>query len=104
MGGNYIVVTDLHRSAATQYAQAFGDPLPQLPLSAKLQRVFETGEPVISDFFRCSRYRQSAITLEVPVFSNGRSSTRWQWASLPIVLAIFCAGKIFARLDHGDLR
>jgi hypothetical protein len=49
----------------------FGDPLPQLPLSAKVRRVFDTGEPVISDFSLLP-ISQSAITLEVPVFSNGK--------------------------------
>jgi signal transduction histidine kinase/ActR/RegA family two-component response regulator len=72
MGGNYIVVTDSTGQQRLNTLKPFGDPLPQLPLSAKLQRVFDTGEPVISDFFVAPDIGQSAITLEVPVFANGK--------------------------------
>jgi signal transduction histidine kinase/ActR/RegA family two-component response regulator len=72
MGGNYIVVTDPTGQQRLNTLTPFGDPLPQLPLSAKLQRVFDTGEPVISDFFVAPDIGQSAITLEVPVFANGK--------------------------------
>jgi two-component system sensor histidine kinase/response regulator len=72
MGGNYIVVTDPTGQQRLNTLKPFGDPLPQLPLSAKVQRVFDTGEPVISDFFVAPDIGQSAITLEVPVFANGK--------------------------------
>ena len=72
IGGNYIVVTDPTGQQRLNTLKPFGDPLPQLPLSAKLQRVFDTGEPVISDFFVAPDIGQSAITLEVPVFANGK--------------------------------
>jgi two-component system sensor histidine kinase/response regulator len=72
MGGNYIVVTDSTGQQRLNTLKPFGDPLPQLPLSAKLQRVFDTGEPVISDFFVAPDIGQSAINLEVPVFANGK--------------------------------
>ncbi len=72
MGGNYIVVTDPTGQQRLNTLKPFGDPLPQLPLSAKLRRVFDTGEPVISDFFAAPDIGQSAITLEVPVFANGK--------------------------------
>jgi signal transduction histidine kinase/CheY-like chemotaxis protein len=72
MGGNYIVVTDATGQQRLNTLKPFGDPLPQLPLSAKVQRVFDTGEPVISDFFVAPDIGQSAITLEVPVFANGK--------------------------------
>ncbi|HTF76061.1 MAG TPA: ATP-binding protein [Bradyrhizobium sp.] len=72
MGANYIVVTDSTGQQRLNTLKPFGDPLPQLPLSAKLRRVFDTGEPVISDFFAAPDIGQSAITLEVPVFANGK--------------------------------
>ena len=72
MGGNYIVVTDPTGQQRLNTLKPFGDPLPQLPLTAKVQRVFDTGEPVISDFFVAPDIGQSAITLEVPVFANGK--------------------------------
>jgi signal transduction histidine kinase/ActR/RegA family two-component response regulator len=72
MGGNYIVVTDSTGQQRLNTLKPFGDPLPQLPLSAKVRRVFENGQPAISDFFAAADIGQSAITLEVPVFSNGK--------------------------------
>jgi len=72
MGGNYIVVTDSTGQQRLNTLKPFGDPLPQLPLSAKVRRVFDTGEPIISDFFVAPDIGQSAITLEVPVFANGK--------------------------------
>jgi two-component system, sensor histidine kinase and response regulator len=72
MGGNYIVVTDSTGQQRLNTLKPFGDPLPQLPLSAKVRRVFENGQPAISDFFAAPDIGQSAITLEVPVFSNGK--------------------------------
>jgi signal transduction histidine kinase/CheY-like chemotaxis protein len=72
MGGNYIVVTDSTGQQRLNTLKPFGDPLPQLPLSAKVRRVFENGQPAISDFFAAADIGQSSITLEVPVFSNGK--------------------------------
>jgi two-component system sensor histidine kinase/response regulator len=72
MGGNYIVITDPTGQQRLNTLKPFGDPLPQLPLTAKVQRVFDIGEPVISDFFVAPDIGQSAITLEVPVFANGK--------------------------------
>jgi two-component system, sensor histidine kinase and response regulator len=72
MGGNYIVVTDSTGQQRLNTLKPFGDPLPQLPLSTKVRRVFENGQPAISDFFAAADIGQSAITLEVPVFSNGK--------------------------------
>jgi two-component system, sensor histidine kinase and response regulator len=72
MGGNYIVVTDSTGQQRLNTLKPFGDPLPQLPLSTKVRRVFENGQPAISDLFAAADIGQSAITLEVPVFSNGK--------------------------------
>jgi signal transduction histidine kinase/CheY-like chemotaxis protein len=72
MGGNYILVTDSTGQQRLNTLKPFGDPLPQLPLSTKARRVFENGQPAISDFFAAADIGQSAITLEVPVFSNGK--------------------------------
>jgi two-component system sensor histidine kinase/response regulator len=72
MGGNYIVITDSRGQQRLNTLRPFGEPLPQAQLSGKMQRLFETGEPVISDFFVAPDTGQSAITFEVPVFSNGK--------------------------------
>ena len=71
IGGNYIVLTDPAGRQLLNTLKPFEEALPQAPLSAKAQRVFENGQPVISDIFVAPDLGQSAITLEVPVFSNG---------------------------------
>jgi signal transduction histidine kinase/CheY-like chemotaxis protein len=71
MGGNYIALTDSTGRQLLNTLKPLGDPLPQAMLSAKARRVFENGQPIISDFFAAPDVGQSAITLEVPVFSNG---------------------------------
>jgi two-component system sensor histidine kinase/response regulator len=72
MGGNYIVVTDSSGQQRLNTLKPFGDPLPAAPVSDKARGVFETGKPAISDFFAVPGTGQSAITLEVPVFSDGK--------------------------------
>ena len=72
MGGNYIAITDPAGRQLLNTLKPFGEPLPPVLPSAKAQRVFENGQPVISDFFVAPDIGQSAITLEVPVFSSGK--------------------------------
>jgi two-component system sensor histidine kinase/response regulator len=72
IGGNYIAITDSTGQQRLNTLKPFGDPLPQVPPSAKMRRVFENGKPAISDFRVAPDVGQSAITLEVPVFSNGK--------------------------------
>lgn len=72
MGGNYIAITDSTGRQLLNTLKPFGEPLSQVAPSAKARRVFENGQPVISDFFVAPDVGQSAITLEVPVFSNGK--------------------------------
>ena len=72
IGGNYIAITDSTGQQRLNTLKPFGDPLPQVPPSAKMRRVFENGKPAISDFLVAADVGQSAITLEVPVFSDGK--------------------------------
>src|SRR6266852_2058992 len=72
IGGNYIAITDSTGQQRLNTLKPFGDPLPQVLPSAKMRRVFENGKPAISDFLVVPDVGQSAITLEVPVFSNGK--------------------------------
>lgn len=72
MGGNYIAITDSTGQQLLNTLKPFGEPLPTAVPSAKAQRMFENGQPVISDFFVAPDIGQSAITLEVPVFSHGK--------------------------------
>ena len=72
MRGKYVVVTDSSGRQRLNTLKPFGDPLPGAPISDKALRVFETGKPAISDFVVVPDVGQPAITLEVPVFSNGK--------------------------------
>jgi signal transduction histidine kinase/ActR/RegA family two-component response regulator len=72
MGGNYIVVSDATGQQRLNTLGPFADPPAQAYLSPKARRVFETGEPALSDFFVAPDNGQSAITLEVPVFLDGK--------------------------------
>jgi signal transduction histidine kinase/ActR/RegA family two-component response regulator len=67
MGGNYIAIIDSDGQQLLNTLEPFGHPLPPVSPSAKLLRVFENGQPAISDFFVAPDIAQSAITLEVPV-------------------------------------
>jgi two-component system, sensor histidine kinase and response regulator len=71
-GGSYIAVTDPGGQQLLNTLTPFGDPLPLVQLSGKMHRVFQNGEPVISDFVVAPGLAHSAIRLEVPVFSNGK--------------------------------
>src|SRR5450631_4738525 len=72
VGGNYLAITDSTGQQRLNTLKPFGDPLPRVPPSDKMRRVFENGQPAISDFFVAPDVGQTAITLEVPVFSNGK--------------------------------
>src|SRR5450631_1643725 len=71
LGGNSIALTDATGQQRINTLKPFGDPLPQARLSANMGRVFENGQPSISDLFVASDLGQSAITLQVPVFAEG---------------------------------
>jgi signal transduction histidine kinase/ActR/RegA family two-component response regulator len=72
MGGNYIAVTDSSGQQLLNTLKPFGTPLSAAPISDKTRRVFETGKPDISDFLVVPDIGQPAITMEVPVFSDGK--------------------------------
>jgi two-component system sensor histidine kinase/response regulator len=72
LGGNYILVTDGTGQQLLNTLQPFGEPLPRDGLSDRTRQVFETGKPVLSDFFVVPRIGFSGISLEVPVFSDGK--------------------------------
>lgn len=72
IGGSYILVTDSSGQLRLNTLKPFGEALPEVPVSEKARRVFETGKPAISDFLAIRDIGQSAITVEVPVFSHGK--------------------------------
>lgn len=50
----------------------FGDPLPVQPSREHVRRVFSTGLPSISNLYRVPQFRHPIVSIDVPVFINGR--------------------------------
>jgi signal transduction histidine kinase/ActR/RegA family two-component response regulator len=72
IGGNYIALTDSAGQQLLNTLRPFGEPLPPVAISYKVRQIFDTGKPVISDFFVVPLVGVPAISLEVPVFFEGR--------------------------------
>jgi len=72
--GHNIVLTDPGGQQLMNTLRPFGEPLPRHGNPAQLQRVLETGRPVISDLFIGGVTRSLLIGVEVPVFFNGAPS------------------------------
>ena len=52
--------------------QRFGEPLPASGNSRELQRVFQTGEPVVTDLFTGALVQQHFVAVGVPVRRDGK--------------------------------
>jgi signal transduction histidine kinase/CheY-like chemotaxis protein len=72
IGGNYIAVTDFSGQQVLNTLRPFGEPLPSETISNRVRQVFDTGKPAISDFFVAPVAGVPAISLEVPVFFEGK--------------------------------
>jgi signal transduction histidine kinase len=72
LGGDYIAVTDSAGQQRLTTLRPFGDTAPPAAPSARTRRVLENGQPAISDFVVAPDIGRSVVTLEVPVFSNGK--------------------------------
>ncbi|MDB5580062.1 MAG: hybrid sensor histidine kinase/response regulator [Bradyrhizobium sp.] len=72
IGGNYIAVTDIAGRQLLNTLSPFGTPLPSETISNKVRQVFDTGKPAISDFSMALAIGLPAITLDVPVLSEGK--------------------------------
>jgi len=67
-----IVLADDSGRQLINTARRFGEPLPAQDKPGQLQRVFETGEPVISDLFVGPVLQRHVIAVGVPVFREGK--------------------------------
>ncbi len=51
---------------------AFGTPLPKRNVPDRVRRVIETGQPVVSNLFQGAVTKRYLVSIDVPVFENGR--------------------------------
>ncbi len=70
--GNNIVLSDASGQQLVNTLRAFGDSLPLHGNPAQLRRIFETGEPVVSDLYMGGVTRRALVGIDVPVRREGR--------------------------------
>jgi signal transduction histidine kinase len=70
--GNNIVVSDASGQQLLNTLSPPGEPLPRHGNPSQLQRVFQTGQPVVSDLYVGPVARQLVIGIDVPVWRDGR--------------------------------
>jgi len=70
LAGNNIVLSDASGQQLLNTFRPFGEPLP-LDKLAQLRRVFETGQPAVSDLFQGRVAQRDLIAIAVPVRRNG---------------------------------
>ena len=71
--GFTIVLTDASGQQVVNLLRPFGSPLPRHGSPEQLQRVLETGRPVVSDLFIGGVTRKPVLVIEVPVMRKGRA-------------------------------
>lgn len=70
--GSNIVLSDESGQQIINTLLAFGEPLPHHGNPEQLRRVFDTGQPVVSDVFLGGVTSNAKITVDVPVWSKGK--------------------------------
>jgi signal transduction histidine kinase len=70
--GSTIVLSDSSGQQVLNTLRAFGEPLPLNGNLPQLKRVFQTGEPLVSDLFTGEVTRQPVIAVDVPVRRDGK--------------------------------
>jgi diguanylate cyclase (GGDEF)-like protein len=69
---DYCVMTDRLGRQRVNTLRDFGEPLPETGTPAELQRVFETGNPVVTGMFIGPVTGKPVIAIGVPVFRDGQ--------------------------------
>ncbi len=115
-GGNNLVLTDRSGQQILNTARPFGTALPRHGSPETLQRVFATGQPVISNIFMGSVLQRALMTVDVPVVIDGKVVYSLSISMLPEhfadllrsvglppdwVLAVFDADGVVAARTHG---
>ncbi|MBY0430151.1 MAG: cache domain-containing protein, partial [Rhodospirillales bacterium] len=70
--GADIILAEANGQQMVNTYRRFGEVLPKRNAPALVQRIFETGKPVISDLFLGAVTKRPLIGVDVPVFADGR--------------------------------
>jgi len=71
--GNNIVLTDVNEQQLLNTLKPFGEPLPLHSNPDQLRHILQTGQSAISDLFIGGVTQAPIISIEVPVFANGKA-------------------------------
>jgi len=67
-----IILADADGQQRVNTYRAFGEPLPRRNVPKSVHRLFETGQPIITDLFQGAITKRFMIGLDVPVMRDGR--------------------------------
>ncbi len=81
--GTNVVITDMTEQQLVNTIQPFGTPLPSKVVPNTVHRVFQTGQPVIKDLFFGPVQNRLLISVDVPVFIDGKMAYALSVALLP---------------------
>jgi PAS domain S-box-containing protein len=70
--GADIIVADQTGQQLVNSARPFGTPLPRRNNPETVRRIFASGKPVISDLFYGAISKKPLISIDIPVFCNGK--------------------------------
>jgi diguanylate cyclase (GGDEF)-like protein len=70
--GTNVVLSDAAGRQLLNTLRAPGEPLPMHGNPAQLRAVFESGQPVLSDLYTGGVLRRPVVSVDVPVFRDGR--------------------------------
>ncbi len=84
---NNFVLSDANGQQLLNTLVPFGSPLPRHGNLAQLRKVFETGQPVISDLYVGAVAQRPLISIDVPVMRNGAVAYDLSMGFLPAHLS-----------------
>ena len=67
-----IILADADGQQRINTYRTFGEPLPRRNVPDSVHRLFETGQPIITDLFQGAMTKRFMIGLDVPVMQDGR--------------------------------
>ncbi|EME71620.1 hypothetical protein H261_01771 [Paramagnetospirillum caucaseum] len=82
-GGDNIVLSDASAQQVLNLTRPFGAPLPRHGSPEQIAKVFASGQPAISDLFIGGVRKRYLITVDVPVWKNGKVAYTLSMALLP---------------------
>ncbi len=88
-----LVLLDASGRQLVNTARRFGEPLPAQGNPPQLQRIFETGEAVVTDLFTGPVLRKQIVAIGVPVRRDGKTAYSLNAGVDPQILSALLAGQ-----------